>query len=79
MEREKLLPHERKVWTRQNRETTDQLMIDKMIMKNSKRRMGNLNITCINYKKAYDMVPHTWILQYLKILKAAVDVRKHKH
>ena len=54
-------------------------MIDKMIMKNSKRRMGNLNITCINYKKAYDMVPHTWILQYLKILKAAVDVRKHKH
>ena len=41
MEREILLSHEQKVWTRQSRETTNQLMIDendneKLQEKNSK-------------------------------------------
>ena len=42
-------------------------MIDKMVMKNCKRRMKNLSVVWIDYTKAYDMVLHTWILQYLKI------------
>ena len=38
-----------------------------MVMKNCKRRMKNLSVVWIDYTKAYDMVLHTWILQYLKI------------
>ena len=33
--------------------------------------MTNLNVAWIDYKKAYNMIPHTWILQYLKIFKVA--------
>ena len=38
-----------------------------MVMKNCKKRMKNLSVVWIDYTKAYDMVLHTWILQYLKI------------
>ena len=36
--------------------------------------MKNLNVAWIDYTKAYDMVPHTWILQCLKIFKAAKNI-----
>ena len=40
-------------------------------MKNCKRGMTNLSVAWIDYTKAYDMVPYTWILQCLKIFKVA--------
>ena len=54
-----------------SRGTKDQLMIDKIVMKNCKRIMKNLSVAWIYYTKAYDMVLHTWILQCLKIFKVA--------
>ena len=54
-----------------SRGTIDQLMIDKIVMKNCKRIMKNLSVAWIDYTKAYDMVLHTWILQCLKIFKVA--------
>ena len=54
-----------------SRGTKDQLMIDKIVMKNCKRIMKNLSVAWIDYTKAYDMVLHTWILQCLKIFKVA--------
>ena len=65
---------EQKGRRRQSRGTKDQLMIDKMIMKNCKRRMKNLSVAWIDYEKAYELVPHTWILQYLKILKVTDNI-----
>ena len=44
MEREKLLPDEQKGCRRQSRGTKDQLMIDKMAVKNCKGRMTNLSV-----------------------------------
>ena len=49
-------------------------MIDKMVMTN-KKRMTHLSIVWIDYKKAYNMVPHTWIRQCLKIFKVADNKR----
>ena len=37
--------------------------------------MTNLSVAWIDYKKDYDMVPHTWILQYLKIIKVTDNTR----
>ena len=55
MERDKLLSDEQKVFPdnqkgcrRQNRRTKDQLVIDKMVMKNCKRRMTNLIVVWID-------------------------------
>ena len=37
--------------------------------------MTNLSVAWIDYKKDYDMVPHTWILQCLKIIKVTDNTR----
>ena len=74
LESEKLLPEEQKGCRKQSRGTKDQLMIDKMVMKNCTRRLANLCVAWIDYKKAYDMVPHSWILTCLSMFKVADNV-----
>ena len=61
-----VLPEEQKGCRRQARGTNDLLYIDNMIFREVKRRRKNLAIAWIDYKKAYDMIPHSWILEYLK-------------
>ena len=65
----KLIPVEQKGCRKESRGTKDQLLIDKMILKNCKQRKTNLCVTWIDYKKAYDSVPHSWILKSLDMLK----------
>ena len=43
--------------------TKEHLLVDKMVMRNCKSRKTNLAMAWIDYKKAYDMVPHSWILE----------------
>ena len=64
MEGEKLLPDEQKGWRRQSKGT-----------KNCKRSMKNSSGAWINYKNACGTVPHTWILQCLKIFKVTNNIR----
>ena len=40
----------------------------------SKTRRKNLAMAWINYKKAYDMVPHSWIINSLKMYKISHEV-----
>ena len=61
-----LLPQEQKEYRRKSRGTNDLLFIDKMIMREVKMRKRNLSMAWIGYKKAYDMVPHSWIIDYLE-------------
>ena len=39
----------------------DQLLINEMILENCHKRNTNLSIACIDYKKAFDSVLHSWI------------------
>ena len=48
-------------------------MVDKLIMFLTKRCQNNLQITWINYRKVYDLVPHSWILKALAMYKIAED------
>ena len=59
--REGFLPDEQKGGRRKSRGTKDQLLIDKMIIRNCKRRLTGLGKAWVDYNKAYDMVPHSWI------------------
>jgi hypothetical protein len=52
-----------------SRGTKDQLIIDQLIANKSKRRKKNLAVAWIDYKKAYDSVPHSWIFKILQIYK----------
>ena len=61
-----LLPEEQKVCRRKSRRTNDLLFIDQMIIKEVKIRKRHLSMAWIDYKKAYDMVPHSWIINCLE-------------
>nr|XP_054749778.1 uncharacterized protein LOC129255450 [Lytechinus pictus] len=56
---QEILPWEQKGCRKGSRGTKEQLCIDKGIMKDSKKRKRNLAMAWIDYKKAYDMVPHS--------------------
>ena len=75
MENEKLRPEEQKGGRRKNRRTKDQLLIDKTTLNDCRKRRTNLPMTCIDYMKVYDIVPHGWILECLDRLGIADDVR----
>jgi len=65
----KLFPMEQKGCRQRSRGTKDHLLVDRMIMENARRRCKNLFMAWIDYKKAYDSVPHSWILRCLELYK----------
>ena len=58
LEREKVLPEEQKGCKRGSRGTKDQLLIGKTVLKDCRKRHTNLPMVWIDYRKAYDLVPH---------------------
>ena len=76
LEEQNVIPWEQKGCGKGSRGTKDQLIIDKSIMKDCKNRRTNLVMGWIDYKKAYDMVPHSWITSVLELLKISGNTRK---
>jgi len=62
-----LIPIEQKGNASNTFGTIDQLIINKMVMENSKAKKRNLSTAWVDYRKAYDSVPHDWIIETLKI------------
>ena len=62
-----LLPLEQKGCKRGSYGCKDQLLINKMILEECKTQKKNLSTTWIDYKKAFDSVPHTWIIKCLEM------------
>ena len=71
LENKNLLLEEQKGCRHACRGTKDQLLIDKAVIRNCKRRKTNLNMAWIDFRKACDMVPHAWIIKALKLIGAA--------
>ena len=71
-----VLPEEQKGCRRKCRGTGDLLFIDKMILREVKSRKKSLAVAWIDYRKAYDLVPHSWILECLTLFKIDERVRK---
>jgi len=74
LERNGLLKDEQKGCRKGSPGTKAQLLIHKAILKNCRRRFANLSMAWIDYKKAYDMVPHSWILKCLEMVGAAKNI-----
>ena len=73
LERNGLLTDEQKGCRKESRGSKDQLLVDKAILKNGRRRLTKLSMAWIDYKKAYDMVPHSWILKFLEMVGASKE------
>ena len=71
-----VLHQEQKGCRRKSRGTSDLLFIDKMISREVKMRKRNLLIAWIDYKKAYDMVPHSWIIDCLEAVGINEKIRR---
>ena len=70
LEETSIIPHQQKGCRRKCRCTKGQLLIDKMVMMNSKRRKTNLSMAWVDYKKAFDLVPPSWLIECLEIYGA---------
>ena len=70
-----LLPDEQKGCRKRSRGTKDQLLIDKMITSDARKHKKNLSMSWIDYKKAYDMVPHSWLLEVVELLGVAENLK----
>ena len=74
-DQEKLLPEEQKGCRKGSRGTNDLLYIDRAVIKEIKSRNKNLAMAWIDYKKAYDMVPHSWIIECLDLFGVAENIK----
>ena len=75
LDEEKLLSEKQKGCRKGSRGTNDLLYFDWAVMKEVKSRNKNLAIAWIDYKKAYDMVPHSWIIECLDLFGVAENIK----
>ena len=59
MEEHNLFPIEQKVCRKGSHGCEDQLLINKMVLENTKAKHCNLSTAWIDYKKAFDSMSHT--------------------
>ena len=71
----KLLPDEQKGCRKGSRGAKDQLLIDKAVLKEARAKKRCLSMMWIDYRKAYDMLPHSWILESLRLTKVAKNIK----
>ena len=75
LEQANILPWEQKGCRKGSRGTKGQLIIAKTIVKNCKKRLTSMAVAWIDYRKVYDMVPHSWIEKCMNMFGVAVNVR----
>ncbi|XP_063891684.1 uncharacterized protein LOC135117143 [Helicoverpa armigera] len=69
IEHHHIIAEEQKGCRRGHMGCKEQLIIDSVIHKHATTKNRNLHCTYIDYKKAFDSIPHTWLIQILHIYK----------
>ena len=64
-----ILPEEQRGCVRDSYGCKNQLLINKIIIEDFKKKKKNLSMTWIDYGKAYDSVPDSWILKTLQMYR----------
>lgn len=59
---------------RKGRGSKELLIIDNMLTKQAKKKLKNISMAWIDYQKAFDSVPHSWLIEVLKIYKVNPQV-----
>lgn len=64
-----ILSEEQKGCRKKSMGCKEQLTIDRVIMKQAETKQRNLATCYIDYRKAFDSIPHSWLLRVLNIYK----------
>ena len=75
LDQETLSPEEQKGCWKGSSRTNDLLYIDRTVSKEVKSRNKNLAMAWRDYKKAYAMVPHPWIIECLDLFGVAENIK----
>jgi hypothetical protein len=65
---ENVIPKEQKGCYRRSKGCKDQLLISKAILQECKSGGKKLSMAWIDYQKAFDRVPHSWIIKSLQLI-----------
>ena len=60
---------------KRSRGTKDQLLINKTVLKDCRKRHTNLSMAWLDYRKAYDLVPYNWVNECMEMFGIAENLR----
>lgn len=69
LDKNNIITEEQKGCRKGSRGCREQIVIDSTITEYCKKQKGNMFVAYIDYQKAFDSVPHSWLLEILKIYK----------
>ena len=72
LEQKELLPREQKGCRNGSCGYKDLLLINRMNIENFHKKKRNLSIAWIDYRKAFDSLPHSWMLKVVDIYKVSL-------
>ena len=75
LEENDILPIEQKGCKKNCYGCKDQLLINKMILETCSKKHRNLSTAWIDYRKAFDSVPHQWILKALDLYRISPAIK----
>lgn len=70
-----ILTDEQKGCRKNSRGCKEQLIMDSVVLQQAFKEHRNLHTCFVDYKKAFDSVPHSWLLEVLEIYKIHPDIR----
>ena len=74
LENNNLLPTEQKGCRRGSYGCKDLLLIEKMVLEHCNSNTKNLSAAWIDYKKAFDSIPHDWIIKAMKMYTVTPEI-----
>ncbi len=74
--RKGMLPWEQKALRRKRRGCLDALVVDRAVVREAQNDRRDLSVAWVDYRKAFDMVPHKWLRRVLKAVRAPKMIRR---